>query len=159
MKKKVTYRGREYIVESLENGKLSIDGEIYSSDVSLGVKNVFKVIVDRQPFTVEVKGDEFFIDGEEAKIEVKPHIHIEVSDEYLALESSKKIVAPIPGKIVQILVKENEEVSKDQELMILEAMKMRNRIFSPIDGIVTKLHVTVETTVKQDQALIEIEAK
>ncbi len=159
MKKKVVYRGREYIVETLSEGKISIDGEIYSTDVTHGVKNIYKVIVDRQPFTVEVKDGEFYIDGEEAKIEVRPHIHIEVGDEFLEQEKSKRITAPIPGKIVQILVKENDSVTKNQELMILEAMKMRNRIFSPVDGVVSKVHVTVDTAVKQDQNLIDIEVK
>ena len=159
MKKKVIYHGREYIVETLRDGKISIDGEIYSTDITSGVQNIYKVIVDRKSFTVEVKDGEFYIDGEEAKIEVKPHIHIEVGDEFLENEIGNKITAPIPGKIVQILVKENEVVTKNQELMILEAMKMRNRIFSPIDGIVSKVHVTVDTAVKQDQNLIDIEVQ
>jgi biotin carboxyl carrier protein len=159
MKKKVMYRGREYIVETLSNGKISIDGEIYSTEVVHGVNNVYKVIVDRQPFTVEVRDGEFVIDGEEAKIEVKPHINLEVGDEFLEQEKNKKITAPIPGKIVQILVKENDSVLINQELMILEAMKMRNRIFSPVDGVVSKIYVTVDKTVKQDQNLIDIEVK
>ncbi|MCG3224102.1 MAG: hypothetical protein H7647_06520 [Candidatus Heimdallarchaeota archaeon] len=159
MKKKVMYRGREYIVETLSNGKISIDGEIYSTEVVHGVNNVYKVIVDRQPFTVEVRDGEFVIDGEEAKIEVKPHINIEVGDEFLEQEGNKKITAPIPGKIVQILVKENDSVLINQELMILEAMKMRNRIFSPVDGVVSKIYVTVDTAVKQDQNLVDIEVK
>lgn len=159
MKKKVNYHGREYIVETLSEGKISIDGEIYTTEVTHGVKNIYKVIVDRQSFTVEVKDGEIYIDGEEAKIEVKPHIHIEVGDEFLEREKSKKITAPIPGKIVQILVNENDSVTKNQELMILEAMKMRNRIFSPVDGVISKIHVTEDTAVKEDQNLIDIEVK
>ena len=157
MKKKVIYHGREYIVETLSEGKISINGEIYSTDITHGGQNIYKVIVDRKSFTVEVKDGEFYIDGEEAKIEVKPHIHIEVGDEFLEKEKSNKITAPIPGKIVQILVKENDVVTKNQELIILEAMKMRNRIFSPIDGVISKVYVTVDTTVKQDQNLVDIE--
>ncbi|MHA1691247.1 MAG: biotin/lipoyl-containing protein [Candidatus Heimdallarchaeaceae archaeon] len=157
MKKKVVYRGKEHIIETLSDDKISIDGEIFSTDVTLGVRNIYKVIVDRQPFTVEVKEGGYYIDGEEAKIEVKPHIHIEVGEEFLDRETSKKITAPIPGKIVQILVKENDSVTKNQELMILEAMKMRNRIFSPVDGVVSKIYVTEDIVVKQDQNLIDIE--
>ncbi len=159
MKKKVIYRGREYIIETINEGKILIDGQIYTTNVTYGVKNIYKVIVDRQPFTVEVKDGEFHIDGEEAKIEVKPHIPIEVREEFLEREKSKKITAPIPGKIIQILVKENDSVTKNQELIILEAMKMRNRIFSTVDGVVSKIHVTVNTTVKQDQNLVDIEVK
>jgi len=159
MKKKVMYRGREYIVETLSNGRISIDGEIYSTEVVHGVNNVYKVIVDRQPFTVEVRDGEFVIDGEEAKIEVKPHINIEVGDEFFEQEKNKKITAPIPGKIVQILVEENDSVLINQELMILEAMKMRNRIFSPVDGVISKIYVTIDKTVKQDQNLVDIEVK
>ena len=47
---------------------------------------------------------------------------------------SKQIVAPMPGKVVDILVKVGEEVLEYQEVLILEAMKMENAIPSPESG-------------------------
>ena len=159
MKKRVTYRGKEYLIEVLENGKLVIDGEVYSSAVSSGLENIYKVVVDRQTFTVEIRDGEMFVDGEEANITVKPHIPVEVTLGRMEHKTSWAVKAPIPGKIVQLLVKENDAVTKDQELVILEAMKMRNRIFSPADGVVTRVHIEIDSSVNQDQTLIEIKAE
>ncbi|MCK7509935.1 MAG: acetyl-CoA carboxylase biotin carboxyl carrier protein subunit [Desulfobacterales bacterium] len=47
---------------------------------------------------------------------------------------SKQILAPMPGKVVDILVKTGEEVLEYQEVLILEAMKMENAIPSPEAG-------------------------
>jgi len=75
------------------------------------------------------------------------------------INSQKEVVkAPIPGTITQILVKEGDTVKKDQELFILEAMKMRNRILTTIDkGVVKKIYVSENETVSQDQKLAIIE--
>ena len=55
-------------------------------------------------------------------------------------------------------LKKGDSVKKDQELLILEAMKMRNRIFAPSAGKISKISVKDEENVSQDQILIEIEA-
>ena len=50
---------------------------------------------------------------------------------------SKEIKAPMPGKVIEILVKEGDEVLEYQEVLVLEAMKMENAIPSNEAG---KLH-------------------
>jgi biotin carboxyl carrier protein len=65
--------------------------------------------------------------------------------------------APISGRILQINCKESERVEKEQLILILEAMKMKNRILAPISGRVSKIFVRVDDTVKQDQELIKID--
>ncbi|ANF21782.1 pyruvate/oxaloacetate carboxyltransferase [Thermococcus piezophilus] len=66
------------------------------------------------------------------------------------------VTAPMPGKIIRILVKEGDEVKTGQGLLILEAMKMENEIPSPKDGVVKKILVKEGQTVDTGQALIEI---
>jgi len=156
MKKKVTFQGREYIIEVLKDGNISIDGEIFSTTITQGIQKVYKVLVDEHTFTIEVTDKDIFVDGEESSLTVKPFIPILSRAGKSHQQEKRKIIAPIPGKIIQILVKQGEEVTKNQELLILEAMKMRNRIFSPIDGKITKIHVKNEENVAQDQTLIEI---
>ncbi|MCK4845861.1 MAG: acetyl-CoA carboxylase biotin carboxyl carrier protein subunit [Candidatus Heimdallarchaeota archaeon] len=68
-----------------------------------------------------------------------------------------KVEAPIPGKIVQILVKKGDKIAKDQELIILEAMKMRNRILAKQSGEISEIKVKEGDMVKQDQILVIIE--
>lgn len=157
MKKKVTFQGREYIVEALDDGNITVDGEVFSTTITQGIQKVYKVLVDEHTFTIEVTDKDIFVDGEESSLSVKPHIEIKSKNPEQLQAGRRKIIAPIPGKIIQLLVSKGEKVSKNQELLILEAMKMRNRIFAPIDGKVAEVHVKKDENVSQDQILIELE--
>lgn len=70
---------------------------------------------------------------------------------------SEEILAPMPGSIWQILVKPGDQVKEDDELLVLEAMKMENPIFSPVDGVVKEIKVKEKDAVDVDQLLIIIE--
>ncbi len=70
---------------------------------------------------------------------------------------SAEILAPMPGNIVEILVKEGDEVKEDDELLILEAMKMENPICAPSDGVVKEIRVKEKDTVEVDQVLVVLE--
>jgi biotin carboxyl carrier protein len=70
---------------------------------------------------------------------------------------SEEILAPMPGNIWQIHVKPGQEVKEDDELLVLEAMKMENPIFSPIDGVVKEINVKEKDAVDVDQLLMTIE--
>ena len=66
------------------------------------------------------------------------------------------VSAPMPGKILRVLVNEGDQVKVGQGLLVLEAMKMENEIPSPKDGIVKKILVKEGDTVDTGQALIEL---
>ncbi|MEA1962052.1 MAG: acetyl-CoA carboxylase biotin carboxyl carrier protein subunit [Bacillota bacterium] len=68
-----------------------------------------------------------------------------------------EIKAPMPGTIIEILVKEGDHVQEDQELILLEAMKMENPIYATCGGTVKEIKVKVDDTVKEDNVLIIIE--
>ena len=155
-KKKVRFRDREYIVELLPDGNIEIDGKVYSVDINQGVNSIYKVDVDGQKFTIEVDQDKFIIDGEKTEFTIKPYIPLSATKTAGKSKSKIKISAPIPGKITKIFVEVGQTVSKDQELLILEAMKMRNRIFSPNDGEIKKILVKENDNVEQDQKLLII---
>ena len=70
---------------------------------------------------------------------------------------SKEIQAPMPGKVIDILVKEGEEVMEYQEVLILEAMKMENAIPSTEGGVIKEIKVQVDDTVATDQVLMVLE--
>ena len=66
------------------------------------------------------------------------------------------VSAPMPGKVLRVLVKEGESVKTGQGLLVLEAMKMENEIPAPRDGVVKKIHVKEGDTVNTGDPLIEI---
>jgi glutaconyl-CoA/methylmalonyl-CoA decarboxylase subunit gamma len=64
--------------------------------------------------------------------------------------------APMPGKIIDVLVREGASVVRGEPVVILEAMKMQNEILSPVNGIVVKVAVRANTNVMKDDLLVEI---
>ncbi|MDR1922259.1 MAG: acetyl-CoA carboxylase biotin carboxyl carrier protein subunit [Candidatus Adiutrix sp.] len=67
------------------------------------------------------------------------------------------VSAPMSGNIWKILVKEGDRVKADDELMIMEVMKMEVPVASPCDGVVKCLTVKEEDAVEADVKLAEIE--
>ncbi len=67
------------------------------------------------------------------------------------------IKAPMPGIIMEILVDEGYTVRRDDELLILEAMKMENPIRSPEDGVVKTILVRKKDFVDTDQIIMSLE--
>lgn len=68
-----------------------------------------------------------------------------------------KLIAPMPGKVVRILVKEGTEVHEGDPLVVMEAMKMQNELKSPKSGIVKNLQIQEGIAVASQQVLLIIE--
>jgi pyruvate carboxylase len=66
--------------------------------------------------------------------------------------------APMAGKVVELVVKEGEEVQEGQKLMVTEAMKMLNVIKAPSAGVVKKIHVAKGDDLAAGDLSFEIEA-
>jgi biotin carboxyl carrier protein len=69
----------------------------------------------------------------------------------------QKLKAPMPGKIVRIMVAENDEVKTGQGIIVMEAMKMQNELKSPKDGKVQKILTSEGSTVNPGDTLAVIE--
>ncbi|RNC79711.1 MAG: acetyl-CoA carboxylase biotin carboxyl carrier protein subunit [Balneola sp.] len=67
------------------------------------------------------------------------------------------IKAPMPGKILDILVRVGDEVTKGQPVAILEAMKMENELKSPIDGKVISIDAETGQSLEKNSPILEIE--
>lgn len=68
-----------------------------------------------------------------------------------------KIKPPMPGKIVEVHVKEGADVQEGSPLVVLEAMKMQNEIRSPLAGTVVKVHVAAGQNVEVATVLVEVQ--
>ncbi|HET7788646.1 MAG TPA: acetyl-CoA carboxylase biotin carboxyl carrier protein subunit [Myxococcales bacterium] len=69
------------------------------------------------------------------------------------LEGPQRIDAPMPGKVVRVLVKLGDEVQEGQGLLVVEAMKMENELKSPKAGKVTELHAVEGAAVESGAKL------
>ena len=71
-------------------------------------------------------------------------------------DGDNKIVSPMPGSVIKILVNEGDKVELDQPLVIVEAMKMENEVHSQMNGIVDKVLVESGQQVGFGELLIEL---
>ena len=72
-------------------------------------------------------------------------------------KAEKEIIkAPMPGKIIDVLVREGSTVLRGEPVVILEAMKMQNEILSPVNGTIVKISAKPNTNVMKDDVLVEI---
>ena len=69
-----------------------------------------------------------------------------------------RMTAPMPGKVVQVLVEAGAAVTQGAQLMVLEAMKMEHAITAPGDGVVSEVHYGVGDLVEEGAELIAFEA-
>jgi biotin carboxyl carrier protein len=71
-------------------------------------------------------------------------------------EGPQEIIAPMPGKIVKILVKEGQEVERGQGLMVIEAMKMQNELRASRAGRVERIHMKEGSGVESGARLVRL---
>ena len=68
-----------------------------------------------------------------------------------------EIASPMSGKILEIQVNVGDKIAEDDEVAILEAMKMEIPVVSPADGTVKEIKVAVDDSVEADQVLMVLE--
>jgi 3-methylcrotonyl-CoA carboxylase alpha subunit len=72
-------------------------------------------------------------------------------------EAGGSLTAPMPGSVVQVLVKAGQRVEKGQPLMIIEAMKMEHTIAAPAEGAIAQVLFARGDQVKEGDMLFQFE--
>jgi len=70
---------------------------------------------------------------------------------------TQQVLAPMPGKVVKVLVAAGDEVKARQGLVVVEAMKMENELRSPKDGRVAEVMVAEGASVEAGRLLVVVE--
>jgi len=142
--------------------------------ISLDGKPLDANAVEVAPNTISV-----LLNGESHQIRVAPRsdgtlilhtgvaeYHAEVNDPRawrgrrhgtLEAEGRQQVAAPMPGKVIRLLVKQGDGVTAGQGLLVVEAMKMQNEIRSPKSGKVEKLLAKVGQAVNAGEVLVWVE--
>ncbi len=116
-----------------------------------------RIVVDSKEYSVQVEKSNgklrVYFDGSVYDVEIKP-----TQQEYEIKEKKLKskggvVLAPIPGTIYSIDVKEGSIVKKGERLMTLIAMKMENEVVSPADGKVIEIRVKKGQSVNKGDVL------
>jgi biotin carboxyl carrier protein len=113
-----------------------------TSQIVASARNKGIVYVDIDGTAIEVQSAASFQDSPQAQ-----HHHA-IKD---------RVFAPMPGKIVKILVQKGDTVASRQPLAVVEAMKMENQIASPADGKIKAINFSVGDQVNTTSPIIELE--
>jgi len=122
----------------------------------------FRAVLDDEPFTAEVKRapDGFDIRHRAAKARVRV-LTPRAADMYqrlpekVAADTSKLVLSPMPGLVVDIPVTVGQEVKSGETVAIIEAMKMQNILKAERDGVVKAVGAKAGDPVAADDVLVE----
>lgn len=103
----------------------------------------------------------FTINGKWCEAQVRDERDIlldEMGFKSAAALNEGKLTAPMPGKILEIMVKEGDKVELGEPVAILEAMKMENELKAPVSGIVGSIEISEQDSLEKNALILEIEA-
>ncbi len=69
----------------------------------------------------------------------------------------KKVLSYLPGNIMKVFVKKGQKVKEGDPLVILEAMKMRNKVNMPLSGVIKSVNVKAGENIPKGFVIVEIE--
>jgi|SRR5580704_7949621 biotin carboxyl carrier protein len=166
MKFDVQVSGKTYTVElqrESDRWQISLDGVALDADAVEISPNVFSVLLNGESYEVRLATAS---DGR-LTLQTRHHEFVaEVVDprawrgrRHGAVEAKgrQRIVAPMPGKVVRLLVKAGDKVEAGQGLLVVEAMKMQNEVRSPKTGTVERLLAKVGEPVNAGEVLAWID--
>lgn len=123
----------------------------------------YTVVVDGQRFNVSVfEGDVQNIQVAQPVQQVVQQAPVQAPIQAAPVAASKPVyngteaIAPVNGNVWKILVKEGDRVEKDQQIMILEAMKMEIDVVAPVSGTISKILTEPSKAVEEGQTLAVI---
>ncbi len=111
-------------------------------------------------YKVNVNGTVYEVELEDisgSAVAAAPAAPVAAAPVAAAPAGGEQVVAPMPGNILAVNVKDGDSVKKGQVLMILEAMKMENEIMCPCDGKVASVSVAKGATVESGALLCVIQ--
>lgn len=150
--------------DSLEFNLKALDA--YQLDLLKLSNNKFHVIQNGESFNIKLNSSDFYnrnysvtVNANTYAIDIANQLDQLIKEMGFSLGSSKKaneVKAPMPGMILSVMVKKNQEVKEGETLLILEAMKMENAIGAPKDGFIKSIHVKNGGTVEKGELMIEM---
>lgn len=140
----------------MKNFKFTIRGHEYEVDIIDFEDSHATIEVNGTPYEVEVHKER-----KESKTPVLVRSEVKTPKNAHKIkkksDAANKIKAPLPGNIMQILVKPGDQVKKNDKLLIYEAMKMENNLLAEKDGEIRKVKVAPGDSVLEGDVLIEME--
>ncbi len=158
--------GTEHHVELEPQGEAwlcHVDGQEIIVDAAFTARDVISMLVDNRAHEIKreysMLGDLHIIIGSERfAAEVRDPRSLRSRRTAASIgEGPQKITAPMPGKVVRLMVAEKDEVEAGQGILVVEAMKMQNEIKSAKKGVVQKIMVAEGSNVNPGDTMAIVE--
>ncbi|GAB4242760.1 MAG: biotin/lipoyl-binding protein [Thermoleophilia bacterium] len=138
-----------------------LSGRVVTVDACPVEDHVASVIIDGSCHEVHYSKERssltLLIGGEHYEIEARNRRERAVGVAAGMITGRQLIQAPMPGRVVRVLVAPGEQVQAGQAVLTLEAMKMENELRTPVDGVVSEVAVEEGQTVSTGDKLVVVE--
>jgi biotin carboxyl carrier protein len=136
-----------------EDGSLA--GEFSIAPLDAGA---FSVLIDGRAYRVEPGAPgEWIVNGKPIAVELFDPRAFRERQSSAASQGRINIIAPMPGKVVQVLVSIGDTIEEGRGLLVVEAMKMQNEMKSPKAGRVVEVRAKRGSAVAAGEVLMVVE--
>lgn len=134
------------------------DGRAAQAFVAQPEPGVYQVLIEGRSFEVRVSGDRMDVNGRDLlHVVLEDPRDLPSTSAEVGVHGRHAITAPMPGKVVRVLVGEGDAVERDQGIVVIEAMKMQNEMKSPKAGRIASLSARQGATVALGEVLAVVE--
>lgn len=158
---------KKYRITVNENEEQLDKGDVDTLDIGKVGDADFHLLQNNQAYKISLLGADYLnksltllVNGNTYEVKIEDEFDQRIQEMgLLAINSPKvnSITAPMPGLIIDILVKKGQEITEGTPLLVLSAMKMENIILSHGSGIVKSIATKNGDAVEKGQLIIEME--
>lgn len=164
---KAIINGKEYKTGyDKQSGTFLFDNKQQQADIVKVSANHLHIIVNHRSFTAELV--EAIPAEKQFRVRINGNVYtVKLKDKYdellqqlgmdkLLSAKINDLKAPMPGLVLDVLVQEGQRITKGENLLVLEAMKMENNLKATSDAVVKKIKVVKGDRVEKNEVLIEL---
>ncbi len=112
------------------------------------------VTVNGKKYAVKFQGDKAIVNGKEYNVDVKDGI--EETSSAASTGEGTEVKAPMPGAVLRVLKSVGDSVEENEEILVIEAMKMETPIKAPVAGTITSIAVGQNDKIATGQVLATV---
>ena len=146
----------------------TINGRDFTIDIVAGGNGEFNVIREHKSYRAQVRrfdpvlrSVDIIVEGRKFSLQVKDRYDLlleKLGLDDLNAAKAKNLVSPMPGLVLEILVKPGDNIKKGDALIILEAMKMENILKAGADGVIDQCYVKQGDSAEKNEVLISFKS-
>jgi len=165
MKRLIQSNGRSGLLEFTREGsqlrfRFTWDDGAHDTGLCEAVETapgVWSLLWEGQSFEAIVEPEAVIVNGARIAATSLDPRNWSPADAHAAASGPARVAAPMPGKVVRVLVAEGDTVEEGQGIAVVEAMKMQNEMQAPRAGVVRALRAAAGDTVAAGEGLATIE--